>query len=144
MKTKSRQGNVGQMKERVLFQRYTLTSDGMGGNTQTWGDVDTVWCNVRAVSGREAYEIGGLKGKVKYKILTRYRDDLDPAETWTASTDDFDASEFVWDEGNTTLDTYNFLMRAIYNGRTFNIEYAQDRGEDKTYVELIAVEDVNA
>ena len=50
----------------------------------------------------------------------------------------------MWDEGNTTLDTYNFLMRAIYSGRTFNIEYARDRGEDRTYVELIAVEDVNA
>ena len=144
MKTKSRQSNVGHLKQRVLFQRYTLSSDGMGGNTQTWGDVGTVWANVTPVSGRESYEIGGLKGKVKYKIITRYRNDLDPAETWTASTDDFDASEFVWDEGNNVTDSYNFLMRAIYDGRTFNIEYAQDRNEDKTYTELMAVEDVNA
>lgn len=146
MKTRNRQANVGLMKQRILFQRYLLTSDGMGGNTHTWEDLVTVWGNISAVSGREAYEIGGLKGKVKYKIITRYRGDLDPGQLWDQSTEIWNTSEFVWDIGidDDIPDSYNFLMRAKYLGRTFNIEYAQDRGEQKTYTELIAVEDVDA
>ena len=123
MKTKSRKENVGLLKQRVLFQRYELTSDGMGGNTISWGDVGTVWANVSAISGRESYEIGGLKGKVKYQIITRYRDDFVSAG--------YDRA------------TYDYLLRAQYDGRTFNIEYAQDRGEEHSYTELIAVEEVN-
>ena len=122
MKTKSRQANIGLLKQRVTFQKYDLTSDGMGGNSQTWENVATVWASVSAVSGRESYEIGGLKDKVRYKIITRYRDD------------------FVTNHGS----TYSFLLRAVYDGRYFNIEYARDRNEDKAYTELMAVEDVNA
>jgi len=124
MKTKSRQANVGLMKQRVTFQYYSLTSDGMGGNTESWNTLVTVWCNVTAISGRESYEIGGLKGKVKYKIITRYRDDFVSAGYSQA--------------------TYDYLLRAQYDGRTFNIEYAKDKGEEHSYTELIAVEDVNA
>jgi SPP1 family predicted phage head-tail adaptor len=124
MKTKNRQSNVGLMKQRITFEYYSLTSDGMGGNSQTWNTLATVWANISAVSGREAYEIGGLKGKVQYRILTRYRDD------------------FV--SLGYSRESYDYLLRATYDGRTFNIEYAQDRGEEHSYTELIAVEDVNA
>ena len=124
MKTKNRQANVGLMKQRITFQYYSLTSDGMGGNTQDWNTLATVWANISAVSGSEAYEIGGLKGKVKYKILTRYRDDFVSLGYERA--------------------TYDYLLRAQYDGRTFNIEYARDRGEAHSYTELVAVEDVNA
>lgn len=124
MKTKNRQSNVGLMKQRVTFQYYSLTSDGMGGNSQTWNNLATVWANISAISGREAYEIGGLKGLVRYKILTRYRDDFVSAG--------YDRS------------TYDYLLRMQYDGRTFNIEYAQDKGEEHSYTELMAVEEVNA
>lgn len=110
------------MKQRFTVQYYSLTSDGMGGNTQDWNDLATVWGKIEAISGREAYEIGGLKGSVKYKIVTRYRDDFVSAG--------YDRS------------TYDFLLRIIYDGRTFNIEYAKDRGEEHTYTELYAVEEV--
>ncbi len=119
MKTKSRKENVGLMKERITIQYYSLSSDGMGGNSQTWNTLATVWANVSALSGRESYEVGGLKGKVKYKITTRYRDDFVSAGYSKA--------------------TYDYLLRVQYNGKLFNIEYAEDRQEHKTYTELIAV-----
>jgi SPP1 family predicted phage head-tail adaptor len=124
MKTKDRQGNIGLMKQRVQFQYYSLTSDGMGGNTQEWNNLVTVWAKVAAFSGYESYEVGGLKGKVKYRITTRYRDD------------------FI-SQGYSRA-TYDYLLRAIYDGRTFNIEYARDKGENQGYTELIAVEEIDA
>lgn len=119
MKTKDRQANVGLFKQRLTIQYYSLSSDGMGGNTQTWNTLATVWGKVSATSGNESYEIGGLKGDVRYKILTRYRDDFVSAGYSRA--------------------TYDYLLRVLYNGQTFNIEYAQDKGEQNTYTELIAV-----
>jgi len=62
-----------------------------------------------------------LKGKVKYKILTRYRDDFVSAG--------YDRA------------TYDYLLRIQYDGRTFNVDYAQDKGEEHSYTELMAVED---
>ena len=124
MKTKNRQANVGLIKQRMTIKYYSLTSDGMGGNTQTWNTLATVWGNVSAFSGSESYEVGGLKGKVKYKIVTRYRDDFVSLGYSKA--------------------TYDYLLRVQYDGRTFNVEYAQDKGEQHSYTELIAVEEVDA
>ena len=56
--------------------------------------------------------------------MTRYRDDFVSA--------------------GYTQDTYDYLLRAQYDGRTFNIEYAKDKSEEHSYTELIAVEEVNA
>lgn len=145
MKTKSRQANIGLLKQRVTFQKYDLTSDGMGGNSQTWENLVTAWASVSAVSGRESYEIGGLKDKVKYKILTRTRLDLDSDRIWNLSEEIFNTSTETWSSTNINFDsTYNFLLRAIFKGRYFNIEYARDKGEDLAFTEMIAVEDVNA
>lgn len=145
MKTKSRQANIGLLKQRVTFQKFNLSSDGMGGNSQTWEDVDTVWASVSAVSGRESFEIGGLKDKVRYKILTRFRSDFNTGNIWSTSEELFSTSTKVWNEPVLASEsTYNFLLRALYNGRYFNIEYAQDRSEERAYSEMIAVEDVNA
>lgn len=145
MKSKSRQANIGMFKQRVLYQKYELSSDGMGGNTQSWIDLKTAWANVIPLSGAESYEIDGLKGKTKYKIITRYRNDLDPTDTWGASEEVFSSSVSVWDFGDgDRSDSYNFLLRAKYLDRTFNIEFTRDLDEEFRFVEMIAVEDINA
>lgn len=118
MKTKSRQINIGMMKQRVTIQYYSLTSDGMGGNTRTWNTLGTVWADVRPLSGSEALEVGGLKGKTKYKIKTRYRDDFVSA--------------------GYSRDTYDHLLRLQYDGKELNVEYAINSNEDNAVTELIA------
>jgi len=121
MKTKNRKENIGLMREQITIEYYSLSSDGMGGNTQTWNTLATVWAKVSAISGRESYELGGLKGKTKYRITTRYRDDFVSAGYSKA--------------------TYDYLLRIQYNGKILNIEYAEDRGENQSFTELIAVVD---
>lgn len=118
MKTRSRQINIGMMKQRVTIQYYSLSSDGMGGNTRTWNTLGTVWANVMPLSGSEALEVGGLKGKTKYKIRTRYRDDFVSA--------------------GYSRDTYDHLLRLLYDGKTMNVEYAINASEDNTITEIIA------
>ena len=118
MKTKSRQINIGMMKQRVTIQYYSLTSDGMGGNTRTWNTLGTVWANVMPLSGSEALEVGGLKGNTKYKIRTRYRDDFVSA--------------------GYNKDTYDHLLRLLYDGKTLNVEYAINASEDNANTEIIA------
>ena len=118
MKTKSRQINIGMMKQRVTIQYYSLTSDGMGGNTRTWNTLGTVWANVMPLSGSEALEVGGLKGNTKYKIRTRYRDDFVSA--------------------GYSRDTYDHLLRLLYDGKTLNVEYAINASEDNAITEIIA------
>jgi SPP1 family predicted phage head-tail adaptor len=41
------------MSERITFQRYAETADGIGGVTQAWSDVVTVWAKAMSASGRE-------------------------------------------------------------------------------------------
>jgi SPP1 family predicted phage head-tail adaptor len=118
MKTKSRQINIGMMKQRVTIQYYSLSSDGMGGNTRTWNTLGTVWANVMPLSGSEALEVGGLKGNTKYKIRTRYRDDFVSA--------------------GYSRDTYDHLLRLLYDGKTMNVEYAINASEDNAITEIIA------
>ena len=118
MKTRSRQINIGMMKQRATIQYYSLSSDGMGGNTRTWNTLTTVWCNITPINGSEALEIGGLKGKTKYGIKTRYRDDF---------------VSIGYDK-----DTYDHLLRVLYNGKELNIQYVIDSNEDNTITEMIA------
>lgn len=118
MITKDQRANIGKMKQRGVFQYYTTTTDALGGTSPTWNTLATVWFNMRAMSGREALDIGAIKGNVTYKIITRYRDDF-VAKGYDKA-------------------TYDYNLRLVYNGKNFNIEYAIDRGEENSYTELIA------
>lgn len=124
MKTKTTTYNIGKMKQRLQFQYYSLSSDGMGGNTQTWNNLVSVWADVMPYSGKEEYELGGLKGKNLYKIVTRYRGDLISA--------------------GYTRGTYDYLLRILYDSKTLNVLSVKNLGEENTYVEILAEEEVNA
>lgn len=44
---------AGRMRDRVTFQRFSRTSDGGGGYTQSWTDIVTVWGQLDLERGRE-------------------------------------------------------------------------------------------
>jgi SPP1 family predicted phage head-tail adaptor len=66
--------NAGMLREPVTFQRMTRTSDGAGGQTQSWATVSgaPTRAYVRVASGREQYSHDRVEAVVKLKLTTRY------------------------------------------------------------------------
>ena len=122
MKTKDRSYDVGSLKKRGTFEYYTTATDGLGGTSATWNTLDTVWIDIKPLSGSEAMNFDALKGNVKYRVITRYRGDF--------VSSGYDRA------------TYDYDLRLKYNGNIYNIEYAIDVGEENTYTELIAYREV--
>jgi len=76
MLTKSKRKHIGNFKQRVSIERYTTTSDGMGGTTQTYSEVGKVWANIIPLSGKKRLEFGKLDSTVTHEILMRYKEDI--------------------------------------------------------------------
>ena len=76
MLTKSKSKHIGDFKQRVALERYTTTSDGMGGTTQTWTEVDKIWCNIKPLSGYKRLEFGKLDSTVTHEVIMRHREDI--------------------------------------------------------------------
>lgn len=64
---------AGQLRERLAIQSYTAASDGMGGETQAWSTVATVWGRVRMVNGQEQYTAASeqVQGTISHKVNLR-------------------------------------------------------------------------
>ena len=70
--------SAGKLREPVTFQRMTRTSDGAGGQTQSWGDIAGTPSRayVTPVSGSERYSFDRTQAIVRIKIVTRYNSDI--------------------------------------------------------------------
>lgn len=76
MLTKSKRKHIGDFKQRAAVERYTTIDDGMGGTTQTWTEIDRVWCNIKPLSGQKRLEFGKLDSTVTHEVQMRYRADI--------------------------------------------------------------------
>jgi SPP1 family predicted phage head-tail adaptor len=99
------------MKQRIEIEDYTTTSDGMGGTTATWNTTATVWGNIMPVNGSEKWEVESLKGNISHVITIRFKEGLDNES------------------------------RLKYDGRTFLVKYAIDKGEESYYMKLAVTEE---
>lgn len=61
------------MKQQLVIQSYTTTSDGMGGTNEVWADVESVWGNVQPVTGYEKWEVDSIKGVISHVITLRHK-----------------------------------------------------------------------
>lgn len=70
---------VGELDQRIAFQKKTETPDGFGGSSVVWADIDSlanVWAHVRAKSGRERLEADRVEASANYIFIIRNRSDL--------------------------------------------------------------------
>jgi SPP1 family predicted phage head-tail adaptor len=104
--------NIGELRQQVKLQSYTTVSDGMGGSYGTWSDVSTTWADIRPLSGNEILEFGAIHGNVSHRVVLRYQANISNEN------------------------------RFVYKGRSFNIKYALNLGEDSKILELLASEEV--
>lgn len=124
MITKEQKHTVGQLDKRVTFQYYGTTDDGMGGTIPDDEPTDVLetWASIKPLSGSELFSQGAMQANITHRIVVRHRSDL-VSKGYARS-------------------TYDHLLQANYNSRKFNIQYALNLGEDDTYVQLLAVEEV--
>jgi SPP1 family predicted phage head-tail adaptor len=66
--------NSGKLKEPVTFQRRTLTSDGAGGQTESWATVSgaPTRAHVMPTSGSERYSHDRVEATVRLRLVVRY------------------------------------------------------------------------
>jgi SPP1 family predicted phage head-tail adaptor len=66
--------NAGKLSEPVTFQRRTLSSDGAGGQTESWATVSgaPTRAYVTPVSGSERYASDRVEAIVRLRLVTRY------------------------------------------------------------------------
>lgn len=66
--------NAGKLKEPVTFQRRTLTSDGAGGQTESWATVSGAPSRayVTPVGGSERFSHDRVEAIVRLRLVTRY------------------------------------------------------------------------
>ena len=63
---------TGDLNKRITWQSKTKTPDGMGGFTEIYIDVCTVWCAIWPVSANEIVQANSTTMVVSHKIRQRF------------------------------------------------------------------------
>ncbi len=70
---------AGELDQRITFQERKSVSDGMGGYTDTWADIEllsSVWSHVRTSSGREVTQYDRVNAEAGNIFIVRNRQDI--------------------------------------------------------------------
>jgi SPP1 family predicted phage head-tail adaptor len=67
---------IGDMRQRITFQKEVKTADGSKGFTIAWQDVISVWAGVQPLSGREFFQAHQIKAEITHRVKIRYRTDI--------------------------------------------------------------------
>ena len=71
----------GMLDQQIVIKRQVKTSDGMGGHSTTLSTVDTVWANVRPITGVEKKEFQAVQDYRMYEFLMRDTANITEADT---------------------------------------------------------------
>jgi SPP1 family predicted phage head-tail adaptor len=66
--------SAGLLREPVTFQRRSLTSDGAGGQSETWAAISgaPTRAHVKPLSGRERFASDRIEATLRIRLLVRY------------------------------------------------------------------------
>ncbi|MDU7586079.1 MAG: phage head closure protein [Acidovorax sp.] len=68
---------AGQLRDRVVIQQKTSGTDPWGAPLpEAWADYDSVWANIRFLSGTESIKAGADVSVVSASIRIRWRQDV--------------------------------------------------------------------
>jgi SPP1 family predicted phage head-tail adaptor len=95
----------GKLRFRAQIQQKAQTTSSSGQNTIAWSELDTVWCSVRTLTGREYFAHDKANAEVTHIVVIRW------------------------------LDTVTTEMRIVWDSRTLNIEsIAEDKTHERMMV----------
>ncbi len=96
------------LDQRVELQKFSRTSDGQGGFTESWTVEATVWASVTPTTGDERNQAERLSAEGNYEVTIRYRTDVN--EAWR--------------------------LRWVNRDRLMNIRFVQDSGKRELYLTI--------
>lgn len=102
---------AGDLDQRITFQSFTTTPNGMGGEVKAWANiasVPTVWAGVVAGSGGEGFEEGRTNATATTTFTIRNRSDV---------------SE---------------VNRIVWRGENYNVRQVKRMGSRALYAEIVA------
>lgn len=109
---------AGDLRRQIALQTRATVQDTFGGQSQVWTTAYTVWAQISPLSGRELLAAQAVRSEVTHTITIRWRSELADPMALAA-------------------------MRAVYNGRIFNIHGARNLDERERTYELDASEGLN-
>lgn len=68
---------IGDLKQRITFQEFTVTTNENGFEEKAWRDICTVWAAVSHLFGREYYEAAAVQAEETVKFTIRYITGID-------------------------------------------------------------------
>ena len=69
---------AGDLRHRITIQQRTLTPDGLGGHTETWSELATVWAAVWPVSAKERIAGSQVQAETTHRVRIRYLEGVLP------------------------------------------------------------------
>ncbi len=75
----------GRMDQKIKIQRVTRTQDSIGGTTETWTDICTVWAEIRPMASREMTDAQRMSAQTRFKAVIWWRSDDNGAPYYMAS-----------------------------------------------------------
>lgn len=67
---------AGNLDRRITIERPTVSRGETGGHEETWAVLDTLWANVRDLSGRETFSAQAAGSRVSKVVTLRWRSDI--------------------------------------------------------------------
>lgn len=69
--------DIGNLKHRVTFQRFTTVVNDNGFEEEAWVDFKTVWAAITNLHGREYFEAAAVQAEKTVKFTIRFTKDID-------------------------------------------------------------------
>jgi len=101
---------IGEMVERVTFQKPARVDDEGGGKRIVWLNIFDVWARVEPISSREYFFAQANQAEATHRIRVRYRSDI------------------------------NQRMKISHRAKIYEITSVIDMGGSRRFLELLCVE----
>ena len=70
---------AGRLRDRLVVQNPTTTRSPTGQPVKTWSDTETIWAEVKGISGREQMFAGAELAEATIRVWIRFRHDVTAA-----------------------------------------------------------------
>ena len=101
---------IGNLRHRIIFQKFTTVVNENGFEEEMWQEYKTVWASASNLSWREYYQAASVKAENTVKFTIRYLPNIDTS------------------------------MRIGFEGKQYNITSIDNMKYENKYIEIKALE----